>query len=177
MERPMLAGKNTYHDGYQLSHQHGFTYMGLMMIIAISGIAMAGVGIVWQQDMQREREKELLFIGEQYRQAIGSYYENTPSGNKQFPETLQDLLADNRGLKLKRHIRKLYADPFMRDKNWDLIMVDTRISGVRSNSKLVPIKKTGFAPNDDAYSEAANYNDWRFFYTPGSNPVTLPVAN
>ena len=169
----MLAGKNNLQLGYQL----GFTYMGLMMIIAISGIAMAGVGIVWQQDMQREREKELLFVGEEYRKAIGSFYENSPNGTKQFPATLQDLLIDNRGLTTKHHIRKLYSDPFMRDKNWDLITLDSRIFGVRSNSKLVPIKKTGFAAYYDAFSEAASYNDWRFFYTPGSNPVALPVTN
>ena len=169
----MLTGKNNH----QLGYQYGFTYMGLMMIIAISGIAMAGVGIVWQQDMQREREKELLFIGEQYRKAIGSYYESSPNGIKQFPVTLQDLLNDNRGPIIKHHIRKLYLDPFMRDKDWDLIMLESRIFGVRSNSKLVPIKKTGFAPYYDAFGEAASYNDWRFFYTPGSNPVALPIVN
>ena len=169
----MLAGKNNQ----QLGYQYGFTYMGLMMIIAISGIAMAGVGIVWQQDMQREREKELLFIGEQYRKAIGSYYENSPNGVKQFPATLQDLLNDNRGLKVRHHIRKLYLDPFMRNKDWNLIMLESRIFGVRSNSKLVPIKKTGFAAYYDAFSEAAIYNDWRFFYTPGSSPAALPNTN
>jgi type II secretory pathway pseudopilin PulG len=169
----MLAGKNNY----QPSYQYGFTYMGLMMIIAISGIAMAGVGIVWQQDMQREREKELLFIGEQYRTAIGSYYENSPTGAKQFPASLQDLLVDNRGPTIKHHIRKLYLDPFMRDKDWDLILQESRIIGVRSNSKLAPIKKTGFASYFDDFSEAASYNDWRFFYTPGSNPVSLPITN
>ena len=169
----MLAGKNKH----QLGYQYGFTYMGLMMIIAISGIAMAGVGIVWQQDMQREREKELLFIGEQYRKAIGSYYESSPNGIKQFPATLQDLLDDNRGPIIKHHIRKLYLDPFMRDKDWDLIMLESRIFGVRSNSKLVPIKTTGFATYYDAFSEAASYNDWRFFYTLGSSPAALPITN
>ena len=169
----MLVGKNNLQLGYQL----GFTYMGLMMIIAISGIAMAGVGIVWQQDMQREREKELLFIGEEYRKAIGSYYENSPNGIKLFPATLQDLLTDNRGLITQHHIRKLYSDPFIRDKNWDLIMQNSRVIGVRSNSKLTPIKKVDFATHNDALSEATSYNDWQFFYVPGSNPVALPVTN
>ena len=169
----MLVGKKNR----QQANQCGFTYMGLMMIITISGIAMAGVGIVWQQDMQREREKELLFIGEEYRKAFGSYYENSPNGSKQFPATLQDLLIDDRGTTTKHHIRKLYLDPFMRDKNWDLIMLESGIFGVRSNSKLAPIKKTGFAAYYEAFGEAASYNDWRFFYTPGSNPVALPVTN
>lgn len=53
--------------------QLGFTYIGVLMLVAIAGIGLAGVGIVWHQDAQREREKELLFIGDEYRQAIGSY--------------------------------------------------------------------------------------------------------
>lgn len=141
----------------------GFTYMGLMMVIAISGIAMAGVGIVWQQNMQREREKELLFIGEQYLHAIGSYYENSPNGIKQYPATLQDLLIDNRGPIIKHHIRKLYADPFTRRENWELIMLDSRVFGVHSRSELRPIKKTNFAMLYNGFSEASSYNDWRFF--------------
>lgn len=169
----MPAGKNNH----QLGYQYGFTYMGLMMIIAISGIAMAGVGIVWQQDMQREREKELLFIGEEYRKAFGSYYENSPNGVKQFPTTLQDLLEDNRGPTIKHHIRKLYSDPLMRDKDWDLITLESRIFGIHSKSRLVPIKKTGFASYYDAFSEAASYNDWRFFYAPGTSPVAYPIIN
>lgn len=169
MEQRMLAGKNIC--------QQGFTYMGLMMIIAISGIAMAGVGIIWQKDMQREREKELLFIGEEYRKAIGSYYENSPNGTKQFPTNLQDLLVDTRGPTIKHHIRKLYADPFTRDKNWVLITQQANIFGVRNNSKLVPIKKIGFAPQYDGFSEAASYGDWRFFYTPSSIAAELPVTN
>jgi len=50
----------------------GFTYIGVLMLVAISGIGLAGVGIVWHQDTQREREKELLFIGEEYRRRLAA---------------------------------------------------------------------------------------------------------
>lgn len=173
MERPMPSGKRIYYRGCQT----GFTYMGLMMVIAISGIAMAGVGIVWQQDMQREREKELLFIGDEYRLAIGNYYENSPGGLKQYPATLQDLLVDNRGSIIKHHIRKLYLEPFTRDKNWKFIMVGMRISGVYSGSKLIPTKKTGFISPYEIFSEAIDYSDWKFIYTPGSMPSTTENPN
>ena len=78
------------------SPQRGFTYLGMMLLIFVIGIGFAKAGIVWQTDVQREREKELLFIGEQYAMAIGSYYESTPSGLKQYPASLEDLLHDNR---------------------------------------------------------------------------------
>ena len=130
MVRTMPIGKNRvkHHANYQA----GFTYMGLLMVVALAGISMAGVGIVWHQDAQREREKELLFIGQAYRNAIGSYYENSPSTAKQFPQTLQDLILDTRFPSVKRHIRQLYADPFARDKDWNFVLQQGKIIGVVS---------------------------------------------
>lgn len=150
--------------------------MGLLAVIAIAGIGMAGVGIVWHQDSQREREKELLFIGQAYRNAIGSYYENSPSNAKQFPQNLQDLILDTRFPIVKRHIRQLYTDPIARDKEWKLVLQQGQITGVYSSSKLKPIKKAGLPPEFEAFDEAESYDKWRFVYTPGSLVVAPPAA-
>jgi type II secretory pathway pseudopilin PulG len=143
--------------------QSGFTYIGILMIIAISGIALAGVGIVWHQHTQRENEKELLYIGDQYRKAILSYYENSPSGVQQYPKELKDLLTDERMLDKKvHHIRKLYADPISHGKPWELVRQGDQITGVYSSSKSSPIKKTGFPAPYESFSEAKSYQDWKF---------------
>ena len=155
----MLIGK--------CSRQTGFTYMGVLMLMAIAGIGMAGVGLVWQQNAQRENEKELLFIGDAYRKAIASYYESSP-GAKQFPLSLDDLLLDKRFPETKRHLRKLYADPITRNKEWGLIKQQAQITGVYSVSKLAPIKKFGFADQYEIFSTAVEYNEWKFNYIPGS---------
>lgn len=157
--------------------QRGFTYMGLLMVIAIAGIGMAGVGIVWHQDAQREREKELLFIGDEYRNAIGSYYENSLGNAKQFPTTLEDLIADKRFPNTKRHLRKVYADPMVFGKSWELVLQQGQIIGVYSASKQKPIKKIGFQPPYEAFGEAAEYSDWKFIYTPGSLPANNIIPN
>lgn len=146
----------------------GFTYIGLLMMIAISGIALAGVGIVWHQDAQREREKELLFIGEEYRKAIGSYYENSPSDAKQFPKTLDNLVLDRRLPGIKRHIRKLYVDPMLREESWGIALQQGQIIGIYSVSKQSPIKKTGFPLQYEVFSAAEKYSDWKFIYSPGT---------
>jgi type II secretory pathway pseudopilin PulG len=162
----MLIGK--------CNRQAGFTYMGVLMLIAIAGIGMAGVGIVWHQDAQRENEKELLFIGEEYRSAIGSYYESSPSAAKQFPQSLDDLLLDKRFPNTKRHIRKLYADPITRSTEWGLIKQQAQITGIYSVSKLAPIKKFGFADQYEIFSTAVEYNEWRFNYIPdGASSTAL----
>lgn len=156
----------------------GFTYLGLLMMIAITGIGMAGVGIVWSQDMQREREKELLFIGDEYRKAIGSYYQSSLGSNKQFPSSLNELVLDKRQPTIKRHIRKLYADPMMYTasiKPWGLILQQGQIIGVHTILDDKPIKKSDFNIGDDAFAEAEKYSDWKFVYAAGA--TTINVAN
>ena len=153
---------------YKTNTVLGFSYVGLMIFVAISGIALAGVGIVWSQDQQREREKELLFVGEQFRQAIGSYYESTPDNIKQYPTKLEDLLQDNRLPNLKRHLRKIYDDPITNSSKWGLELQQAQIVGVYSLSDLKPIKKKGFPNLYEKFSDFSKYSDWKFIYTPGT---------
>ncbi len=155
----------------------GFTYIGILMVMAIAGIALAGVGIVWHQDSQREREKELLFIGDEYRKAIGSYYESSLGVTKQYPATLEDLIIDKRFPNIKRHLRKLYPDPIPHHEPWGLIMQQGQIIGVYSISKQAPIKKTGFLPQYETFGEAVEYSDWKFIYAPGSIPLSTANQN
>lgn len=140
----------------------GFTYLGLLALMAISGIAMAGVAILWHQESQREREKELLFIGDAYRKAIVSYYETSPEQPKQYPQTLNDLLLDKRFPIIKRHLRKLYIDPMMQKKDWGLMLQQGKIVGVYTKSKLAPIKRTGFASGYESFAGAEDYSAWKF---------------
>lgn len=137
-------------------------------MVAISGIALAGVGIVWHQDVQREREKELLFIGNAYRQAIGSYYESSPAGVKQYPRKLEDLTLDSRFPNIKHHLRKLYSDPITRENEWGLVLEQEEIIGVYSKSRLSPIKRKEFPQQYGDFNGAKEYSDWKFIYTPGS---------
>jgi len=148
---------------FKKKNQLGFTYIGILMVIAISGIALAGVGIVWHQQAQQENEKELLYVGEQYRKAILSYYENSPTGVQQFPKVLKDLLSDERMPDRKiHHIRKLYADPISHGKPWELVLQGDQITGVYSASKASPIKKIGFPALYGSFAEATSYQDWKF---------------
>lgn len=136
------------------------------MVIAISGIALAGVGILWSHERQREREQELLFAGDAYRKAIGSYYESSP-GNKVYPKTLEELLLDKRFPFKKRHLRKLYADPMRPSAAWSLVKLQGNIIGVHSTSQATPIKQAHFGLAYESFAEAKQYSDWKFVYTPG----------
>lgn len=162
---PMVPGK-----------AKGFTYLGLLLLIAIGGIGLAVVGQVWHTDAQREREKELLFIGEQYAKAIDSYFESTPSGPRQYPASLQDLLRDIRFPAIKRHLRKLYRDPITGSEEWGLVLEQGRIVGIYSTSYARPIKQDGFTDNFATFSKAESYRGWQFMHPGVAGAASQPVA-
>ena len=54
--------------------EKGFILLWALFAVALAGIVLAGTGQVWQATSQREKEKELLFVGDQFRQAFMSYY-------------------------------------------------------------------------------------------------------
>ena len=58
--------------------QAGFTLLGLLFVVAGLGVAMAAVGTAWETRARREKEAELLFVGEQYAQAIAGYQRAAP---------------------------------------------------------------------------------------------------
>lgn len=55
--------------------QRGFTYIWMLLLIALMGIGLTVAADVQTTVSQRDREKELLAIGRQFRTALASYYE------------------------------------------------------------------------------------------------------
>lgn len=155
----MLTGK-------RLKRQAGFTYLTILFAIAVAGVVMANTGIDWSQDAQREKERELLFVGDQYRQAVALYYHRTPGIVKSYPAKLEDLISDNRYNPPQHYLRKLYRDPVLNQKNWGIITApEGGIMGVHSLSDASPIKTANFGYADQAFEGATKYSDWQFIYT------------
>ena len=161
--QPGFFGKN------QAAGQGGFTFLGVLFAVAIAGIALAGTGSLWQLESRREKEKELLFIGEEFRQAIGSYFDKTPGTDKQYPDKLDDLLLDKRFPMPVHHLRRLYRDPMMPDGTWELIRSQGKIIGVVSKSPGKPVKVAGFSPEQQDFEGADSYSEWRFTHSGGTS--------
>jgi type II secretory pathway pseudopilin PulG len=100
----------------------GFTYLLLLFVLALGGVALAAVGELETTRQQREREAELRFRGEAIAAALSRYAETTPAGHLPLPQRLEDLLADRRFPKPQRHLRQLYADPFTGRGDWELVV-------------------------------------------------------
>jgi type II secretory pathway pseudopilin PulG len=117
---------------------------------------------MWSLANKRARERELLWIGNQYTQALKSYYMQSP-GPRQYPLRLDELVEDRRFPVPRRHLRQLYADPVARSADWGLIFnVERRIGGIHSLSEEAPLKQADFPPKWEVFEGRAKYSDWRF---------------
>ena len=144
----------------------GFTYVGLLIVVALIGLGLAAYGELYSHAAQREKEAELLFIGGQFRDAIASYYNRSP-GTKAYPKKLDDLLEDNRFPMPQHHLRQLYRDPMTESTDWGLVEAPGGgFMGVYSRSEETPIKTGDFSGAEQAFEGAEHYTKWVFAYSP-----------
>lgn len=148
------------------SRQRGVAFLGLLIVVAVMGVAMGTTATLWQQAQQREKERELLFVGLQYRRAIQRYYELSP-GTKTYPPNLAVLLRDERLPGIRRHLRRLYRDPLTNADAWGLVAAPTGgIMGVHSLAPGQPIRRANFPAELGWAGGGASYADWQFVYVP-----------
>jgi type II secretory pathway pseudopilin PulG len=143
--------------------QKGFTYLGFLIFVALSGAGLAAFGELASFAGQREKEAELLFRGNQYREGIASYYRK----EQRYPQSLEQLLEDKRYPMPVRHLRKPYIDPMTGEANWGLIEAPGGgVMGVYSRSQETPIKTGNFLLKNRDFQDALRYSDWKFVHSP-----------
>jgi type II secretory pathway pseudopilin PulG len=151
--------------------QRGFTYLGILISVAVIGAGLAAFAELASHAAQREKEAELLFRGNAFRAAIASYY----SKESRYPQSLEQLLEDKRYPMPVRHLRKLYADPMTGEANWGLLEAPGGgVMGVHSRSGSRPIKTGNFRLPDQDFEQAESYADWKFFHQPAATPRETP---
>jgi type II secretory pathway pseudopilin PulG len=148
-----------------LNLSKGFTYIGVLVILAVMMIAMGAIAQIWHTQMQREKEQELLFIGNQFRNAIGRFYQESGRG---FPVSLQALLGVDGDTKLnRRFLRRMYIDPFTGTDTWGLVLgANGEIVGVHSLSDMEAFKRAGFSEKNSAFESKTKYSEWQFVFVP-----------
>jgi type II secretory pathway pseudopilin PulG len=158
-------------------HAGGFTYIGLMIFIVLLGIGLALTGQVWHTSVQREKEKELMFVGDQFRKAIAAYYASNTGVGDRYPKSFDDLLRDPHRPAVRRYLRKVYADPLTGKTEWGLIKSPAGgIMGVYSLAAGRPIKQAGFAERYGGFSGASAYAGWQFAYIGADATTAVPPS-
>lgn len=141
--------------------QSGFGYLMVLFAISALGLLAASAGQVWRTTAQRAREGELLFVGQQFRQALDSYHALAVGGAQQYPASLQELLEDRRAQVTRRHLRKLYVDPMTGQTDWVLVTAGERIVGLHSRSTKPSLRRSFEGP-DAAFNGTERYEQWVF---------------
>nr|WP_246257454.1 type II secretion system protein [Pararobbsia alpina] len=144
--------------------------LALLIALMLVSIALLGALDVWSLERQRERERQLLFAGDQYRLAILRYYR----AGRVLPASIDDLLNDTRFPMPMHHLRRAWVDPVTGQNDWVLMRQGDRIYGVYSSSTAAPIKLAGFPRQYEDFDKQPTYGGWRFFYLP---PVVKNYVN
>jgi len=144
----------------------GVVLMGLVVLLALGGLAAVQFAESATTARQRERETQLLWVGQQFRQALESYYRATPGPVKHLPVALDELVRDTRFPNPVRHLRKVYPDPIQPEVPWGIVKRGSQIIGVYSQADGTPLRRTSFAPGLESFEGATQYSAWRFMFVP-----------
>lgn len=144
--------------------QQGFTYLGLIILLAIIGLVGAASLKVESLLARAAAEQELLEIGAAYSAALDSYAAATPQGKPPQPPTMQDLLKDTRFPTIRRHLRKIFVDPISGKAEWGITYLGdkTGVLGIYSLAQGQPLKQANFDERFQNFENKAHYAEWKF---------------
>lgn len=92
----------------RVNGERGFTYLGVLLGVALIGVGLSVTATVWSKKADRQRKAEAEWVLAQYERALRSYYNAAPGSVKVLPADLTELLLDQRHLGTVRHLRKTY---------------------------------------------------------------------
>jgi type II secretory pathway pseudopilin PulG len=159
----------------------GFTYIAALFMVVIMGIMLGAVGQSIKSIMKREKEKELIFRGLQYRDAIERWSKKgVPL--KDLKDLVEPTVSSNIDRSKDRLLRKLYKDPMTADGKWKTLPNPPDpiqgIYGVVSTSNDEPFKQGNFPEVIKNFEGKKKYSEWEFVYkkTPLGTPGTGTAA-
>lgn len=145
------------------ARQSGLVLLAVLIFLLLTTLGTSAMVELQRTHSQRAKETELLFVGDQYRRAIKSYYSSVPSGKSQsLPRSLDDLLEDKRFPMPVRHLRRLYPDPMTGETDWVIVQGAGGILGVHSRSTQSAFKKRDFPIQYRDFQDKGTYAEWVF---------------
>ncbi len=159
----------------------GYLIIMLMMAVFVITLGLLVATPIWQTEIQREKEEELIFRGRQYAEAVRLYLLKNPN---QYPASLEDLLD-------KKCIRRLYKDPLGPNGEWVIILATGRpgggpgresaqevlvapqraLSSIKS-ARILGVVSSSRKRSIKIYNDQESHDKWLFFY--GQDPKKLP---
>jgi len=114
----------------------GYAMIMLMLVVAILALGLLVAMPVWETQLRREKEEELIFRGSQYVEAVRRFQLKNPG---RFPATLEELEEE-------RFIRKLFRDPMSPTGEWNVVLVMGGFARGGSGGAQGPGQRPGGGP-------------------------------
>jgi type II secretory pathway pseudopilin PulG len=151
-----------------------------MLAVLVLALGLLVAAPVWQTELQREKEEELIFRGKQYVEAVRIYVQKNPG---RFPASLKELLD-------KKCLRRLYRDPFGPNGEWNVVLNTGRTpaSGREAvqevlvaperalpaikNPQVLGVVSSSANQSVIIYNDQESHDKWFFFY--GQDPKKPP---
>lgn len=169
--------------------RRGYALLFVLFLTALVLIAAATAALNIYTEGQREKDKMMIWRGEQYERAIGLYYRKYG----RFPTSIDDLLKEQNGN--VRFLREAYKEPMNKtDGSWRLIYVTPAgqlIGSVRYTSLQqmafldkqremgiptpAPASGNSFGGDDNSsFGSSSGANSQNGFGNSGLNPPAAP---
>jgi type II secretory pathway pseudopilin PulG len=168
----------------QAGKRDGYAMAALLVGLAVMAILLSVAMPTWRQMVQREKEAELIFRGQQYARAIGLF-------QRQYAATFPpDVDALVRG----KFLRKKYKDPMVADGEFQVLYQvqqapgtqqggrggagsgigsSTRVGSGSAGSGLtgprggvIGVASKSTEASIRIYNGRTHYNEWQFIYSP-----------
>jgi type II secretory pathway pseudopilin PulG len=149
------------------AQQRGYILVVTMFMAFMVAVLMIALTRWWQAEARREKERELLWVGSQFRTALAGYAAATPAGTSPRPTTLAELLRDERDGTVRRHLRRMYVDPLTASDAWGIVRAeDGTVLAVHSRSETRPLDANGSSPRFHRFAGTTRYSEWQFGVLP-----------
>lgn len=154
--------KNTW------STKAGYALLTAIVAVNIFAILVVKARVMWERELQRDLEQELIFRARQYVTAINLYMKKNANV---MPKNLDELLE-------KKFLRRRFPDPMTLEGNWNLVMRQGQGRGGKNVLLIVPeemldqyrgkamlIGVCSTSPDEGyiEYRKKKKYNEWAIY--------------
>lgn len=108
----------------RMKQTQGYTLIILMFVLFVMSLGLLVAVPVWQTQIQREKEEELIFRGKQYVEAVRLFQIKKPGA---FPKDFEELIEE-------KCLRKPFKDPMTEHGEWNVVLLYQGPSAKRGRS-------------------------------------------
>jgi type II secretory pathway pseudopilin PulG len=148
--------------------ESGYAMAALLVAISVMAILLTVALPTWKQTMQREKEEELIFRGNQYARAIGAYQRKYANAS---PQSIDVLLQQH-------FLRRKFKDPLSpaEDGEFQPLYASTQPQGGQGtqgagtgtqasttpSGGIIGVASKNTGTSIRTYNNATHYNEWQF---------------